>query len=80
MTPDIEPVTVGGMEIKPPVRLCCWQRHWGVLCPDGLVLCCLCFYRYPVWALSVDPADGKPVDKCKQCAKDEEAEMKRKRS
>ena len=23
---------------QPPVRLCCGQRHWGVQCPDGLVM------------------------------------------
>lgn len=30
-----------------PVRLCCGQRHVGAECPDGLVMCCLCFERVP---------------------------------
>lgn len=31
---------------EPPVRLCCGQRHWTVACPDGRVMCCLCFERF----------------------------------
>lgn len=31
---------------QPPVRLCCGQRHFGPVCPDGKVMCCLCFQRF----------------------------------
>ena len=52
---------------QPPVRLCCGQRHAGVQCPDGLVWCCMCFERFPVDQLYLDPADGKRVDVCQTC-------------
>jgi len=55
-----------------PVRICCGQRHWGVACPDGLVMCCVCFSRFPVDRLAVDPSDGKHWDVCQQCAADEQ--------
>lgn len=51
-----------------PVRLCCGQRHYGVQCPDGLVMCCLCFSRFPVEQLHVDPSDGRRVDVCIGCS------------
>ena len=50
-----------------PVRLCCGQRHSGARCPDGLVMCCLCFERVPVDRLHHDH-DGTPVDVCRPCA------------
>jgi len=28
-----------------PIRVCCGQRHHGPVCPDGLVMCCICFNR-----------------------------------
>ena len=31
-----------------PVRICCGKRHLSVDCPDGHVMCCLCFDRFPV--------------------------------
>jgi hypothetical protein len=34
--------------VEPPVRLCCSQRHWGSICPDGKVMCQLCFERFEV--------------------------------
>lgn len=52
-----------------PVRVCCGQRHHGVTCPDGLVMCCLCFHRFPVEALNV--VDGRPEDVCRSCAEHE---------
>lgn len=55
-----------GME-RPPYRLCCGQPHFGVQCPDGLVMCCICFSRFPVSELHIDPSDGKRVDVCKDC-------------
>jgi hypothetical protein len=79
MTPDMEPFPYGGREIPPPVRICCGQRHWDAVCPDGLVMCCICFSRFRIDQLAVDPSDGKHWDVCLQCAADEEAEM-RKRS
>jgi hypothetical protein len=66
MTPDIP-----GMDV-PPHRLCCGQPHFGAVCPDGMVMCCICFFRYPVTQLHVDPVDGRPMDICKDCAKDEQ--------
>lgn len=56
---------------EPPVRLCCGQRHWTAQCPDGLVMCTLCYARKPVDELAVDPKDGKHWDVCIVC---EEAE------
>jgi len=50
-----------------PVRLCCQQRHWGVQCTDGKVMCCLCFGRFPVAELNVTE-DGTPEDVCSECA------------
>ncbi len=50
---------------EPPVRLCCGERHYGAVCPDGLVMCCICFFRFKIEDLSVQ--DGTPVDVCKKC-------------
>lgn len=50
-----------------PVRLCCGQRHFGVVCPDGKVMCCLCFHRFAQHDLNVTE-DGTPEDVCKPCA------------
>lgn len=36
-----------------PVRLCCFKRHWGAICPDGKVMCCLCFDRFEQSELNV---------------------------
>jgi hypothetical protein len=44
-----------------PVRLCCGQRHWSVVCPDGLVMCCICFDRF-------EPNDETREDVCWRCA------------
>lgn len=62
--------------VTPPVRLCCGQRHAGVQCPDGLVMCCLCFERFPVEGLSLDPHDGKPWDVCIACDAAEKEAMR----
>lgn len=56
----------------PPVRLCCRQRHWGVQCPDGLVMCCLCFDRFDAENLN-DTGDGHKENVCKDCAAREAA-------
>jgi len=61
----------GGEPGEPPVRLCCGQRHWGVGCPDGLVMCCLCYHRFPITALHRD-AEGTLWDACQGCAEYEE--------
>ena len=53
-----------------PIRLCCGQRHWTVACPDGLVLCGLCFCRKPVEEMNILP-DGRRENVCKLCAEDE---------
>jgi hypothetical protein len=50
-----------------PVRLCCGERHYGAICPDGLVMCCLCFFRVPISELS---KDGEQLtDVCQRCHK-----------
>lgn len=49
-----------------PVRLCCGQRHLGPMCPDGKVMCCLCFDRFDVRELNV--AGGVTQDICRPCA------------
>lgn len=50
----------------PPMRSCCGQRHYGPLCPDGKVMCCLCFGRFSPDELNV--VDGHLEDVCKPCA------------
>jgi hypothetical protein len=59
-----------------PVRLCCGERHLTVACPDGLVMCCLCFHRFPQEKLWAD-ATGQRWDICRECG---EAEERRGRS
>lgn len=57
------------MSTKPfvPYRVCCGQQHVGPQCPDGLVMCCLCFDRFPINELN---AIGDEVeDVCKPCAR-----------
>lgn len=54
------------MKGQAPVRPCCMKRHFGPICPDGLVMCCLCFDRYPVSQLSREGDDI--VDVCIGCA------------
>lgn len=49
-----------------PFRLCCGQQHIGVQCPDGKVMCCLCFDRFSYSDLSVNE-DGDKTDVCLEC-------------
>ena len=49
-----------------PVRLCCGQRHYGARCPDGTVMCCVCFDKFTDDQLSTD--DGVLTDVCLSCA------------
>jgi hypothetical protein len=57
---------------EPPVRLCCGQRHFGLLCPDGKIMCCLCFDRFALSELSQSPdAEGVKEDVCADCAASE---------
>jgi hypothetical protein len=58
--------------MAPPVRLCCGQAHWGAVCPDGKVMCCLCFGRFARDGLHTD-ADGQRLDVCKGCEAANEA-------
>jgi len=55
-----------------PVRLCCGQRHFGAVCLDGKVMCCLCFERVAQEDLNVTP-DGQKEGVCKMCAEQERA-------
>lgn len=52
------------------VRLCCGQEHSGVVCPDGKVMCCLCFLRFEIAELNVGD-DGRKEDVCRKCAEEE---------
>jgi hypothetical protein len=49
-----------------PVRPCCMQRHYGPVCPDGKVMCCLCFGRFLPSEL-VETVDGDKQDVCLRC-------------
>lgn len=49
-----------------PTRLCCGQRHFGLVCPDGKVMCCMCFNRFEKSELFVDE-QGLRVDVCVPC-------------
>lgn len=51
------------------MRLCCGQPHWGAVCPDGLVMCCLCFGRFDQENLHVDEA-GTKWDVCAGCGRE----------
>jgi hypothetical protein len=53
-----------------PVRLCCGQPHSGVMCPDGKVMCQLCFGRFDIEGLNVVSIDfeGQHEDVCRSCA------------
>jgi hypothetical protein len=66
------------MSEEAPVRLCCGQRHYGPLCPDGKVMCCLCFERFEVEDLS-ETADGSKQDVCRACAGHEAQMMEARR-
>lgn len=57
-------------EIHIPFRLCCGQQHLGSVCPDGKVMCCLCFTRVAQDELNVKH-NGKLEDVCKTCAEAE---------
>lgn len=53
------------------VRLCCGQSHSGAMCPDGRVMCCICFNRVPMESLGAD-TDGNLLDACRDCLREEE--------
>jgi hypothetical protein len=55
---------------EPPVRLCCGHRHWGAMCPDGLVMCCICYGRFTPNNLFIDK-DGQKWDMCIPCGEQE---------
>ena len=52
-----------------PIRLCCGQPHLTVECPDGMVMCCMCFNRFTQDQLNVTP-EG-PENVCLECAEQE---------
>lgn len=54
------------------VRLCCGKRHFGPMCLDGMVMCCICFGRFGTDQLSKNE-DGQLEDVCKECAGRERA-------
>lgn len=59
---------------QPPVRLCCSQRHWDAVCPDGRVMCQLCFERVTQDELWVDE-HGDKWDVCVACKDYEDMSM-----
>ena len=61
-----------------PVRLCCGQRHYGPVCPDGKVMCCLCFTRVSQDNLATE--DGQKVDVCIPCHEAEKVIIANKRN
>jgi hypothetical protein len=63
-----------------PYRLCCMQRHHGPMCPDGKVMCCICFGRFDVADLVTYPGDDVPTDVCKVCAKRDERAIREARN
>ena len=65
------PEGMAGAVSELPVRLCCGQRHAGPVCPDGKVMCTLCFERVEQDGLYVDN-DGVRWDVCKECGMVEE--------
>lgn len=58
---------------QPPVRICCMQRHSGPVCPDGKVMCALCFKRFDPDDLNT--VDGLKEDVCNECAEAEKKVM-----
>lgn len=66
-----QPVLAMELPMEPPTRLCCGQQHVGARCPDGLVMCCICFSRVPPEDLVVE--DGQLVDVCLDCRSREKA-------
>lgn len=69
-TSSAKACSLDGMVSHAPVRLCCGQRHFGVVCPDGRVMCCLCFERCEQGELNV-ASDGQKENVCKKCAEEE---------
>lgn len=45
------------------------QRHWDLPCPDGTVMCCLCFDKFEQDQLYEDE-DGK-WDMCRECGEED---------
>lgn len=58
-----------------PVRLCCAEAHYTSICPDGKVMCQLCFNRFEIDDLNVVSIDfeGQHEDVCRGCAEREQA-------
>ncbi len=54
------------MLTEPPVRLCCGQRHGSVICPDGLIMCQLCYGRFMIDQLNILESGGIE-DVCEPC-------------
>ena len=59
-------------------RLCCGRDHGGPVCPDGMVMCCLCFSRFGEADLYVD-ADGSRWDVCNPCRASEQQRARERR-
>ena len=68
----VEKIPSANALLDAPVRLCCGQRHFGPVCPDGMVMCCLCFERVSQDKLNV-ASNGQKEDVCNECAERESA-------
>jgi hypothetical protein len=65
---------------EPPVKLCCGQRHWTIRCPDGLVMCELCYDRFQ--EADLQPVEDDPTARwniCKPCWEHDQAQVEAKK-
>lgn len=51
---------------RAPVRICCGKPHVGPVCPDGKVMCALCFDRVTASEAWRD-RNGQAWDLCVSC-------------
>lgn len=61
---------------RPPQNMCCEERHFGDICPDGKVMCCLCFGRFDIDELYPSRPD-EFLMVCKPCFESELDEPKK---
>lgn len=70
---DVRVCDLKGEPVTAPVRSCCMERHYGAVCPDGKVMCCVCFNRFDQEDLH-RLVDGSREDVCCDCAVPEPSE------
>ena len=57
-----------------PTRVCCGKKHFGCVCPDNKVMCCLCWERFNQSDLN-ELKNGRKEDVCKPCGESERKKM-----